>query len=106
MSFEMPHANHALPVGSRILVTGANGYISTQVIEQLLLLGYIVRGTVRAPKPWLDAYFHQKYGVDAFEPVIVKSFTNRDEIESVLDGVDGIVHAVKLFYLVKVSSSY
>ncbi|PLB54046.1 putative cinnamoyl-CoA reductase [Aspergillus steynii IBT 23096] len=89
----MPHGNHALPVGSRVLVTGANGYIATQVVEQLLLLGYVVRGTVRASKPWLDEYFHAKYGADAFEPVIVSSFSNRDEIDRALDGVDGIVHA-------------
>ncbi|KAL4915456.1 hypothetical protein BDW62DRAFT_203641 [Aspergillus aurantiobrunneus] len=42
----------ALPKGSRVLVTGANGYIAFHV-DQMLALGYTVKGTVRAPKPWL-----------------------------------------------------
>ncbi|KAI9034864.1 putative cinnamoyl-CoA reductase [Aspergillus affinis] len=88
----MSHGNLAIPVGSRVLVTGANGYIATQIIEQLLLLGYVVRGTVRAFKPWLDTYYHEKFGKDAFEQVIVSSFTNRHEIDPVLDAVDGIIH--------------
>ncbi|QMW45722.1 hypothetical protein G4B11_009177 [Aspergillus flavus] len=87
----MSNSKHALPKGSRVLVTGANGYIASHVVDQLLSHGYLVRGTIRAPKPWLSEYFAQKYG-DVFEDVIVTCFENRDDINRVLDGVDGIIH--------------
>lgn len=89
----MSNSKHALPKGSRVLVTGANGYIASHVVDQLLSHGYLVRGTIRAPKPWLSEYFAQKYG-DVFEDVIVTCFENRDDINRVLDGVDGIIHLV------------
>ncbi|EIT76397.1 hypothetical protein Ao3042_07491 [Aspergillus oryzae 3.042] len=89
----MSNSKHALPKGSRVLVTGANGYIASHVVDQLLSHGYLVRGTIRAPKPWLSEYFAQKYG-DVFEAVIVTCFENRDDINRVLDGVDGIIHLV------------
>jgi hypothetical protein len=39
-----------LPQGSRILVTGANGYIASHVVDKLLGLGHMVRGTVQCPR--------------------------------------------------------
>jgi nucleoside-diphosphate-sugar epimerase len=51
---------YALSRGSRVLVTGANGYIASHVVDQLLGPGYIVRGTVRSPKAWLDEYHEGK----------------------------------------------
>ncbi|KHJ84036.1 hypothetical protein OESDEN_16253, partial [Oesophagostomum dentatum] len=35
---------------SVVLVTGASGYVATHCVEQLLLAGYRVRGTVRSKK--------------------------------------------------------
>lgn len=40
-------SNKALPQASRILVTGANGYIASHVADQLMSEGYTVRGTAR-----------------------------------------------------------
>ncbi|GES57883.1 NAD dependent epimerase/dehydratase [Aspergillus terreus] len=88
----MRPARVALPPGSRILVTGANGYLASHVAEQLLTLGYLVRGTVRAPKPWLDQYFDERYRKGMFESVIVPSFEDKYIINRVLDDVDGVVH--------------
>ncbi|KAL4791075.1 NAD dependent epimerase/dehydratase [Aspergillus venezuelensis] len=82
----------ALPPGSRILVTGANGYIASHVADKLLGLGYIVRGSVRSEKPWLNEYFDKKYGEGRFESFIVPSFEDFDAVEKALDGVDGVVH--------------
>lgn len=91
----MDPSQYALPRGSRILVTGANGYISTHVADQLLGLGlgYSVRGTLRTEKPWLNEYFLNKYGKGRFETVVI-SLQNKDEVDRALDGVDGLIHLV------------
>jgi hypothetical protein len=51
--------------------------------------------TVRAPKPWLNEYFQQKYGPNVFETVSVETFDNKDELKSIMDGVDGVIHSVR-----------
>ena len=91
----MAKNSYVLPSGSRILVTGANGYIASHVVDKLLGLGYLVRGTVRAPKPWLNEYFEQKYGPNVFETVFVESFGNKDELEGIMQDVDGVIHSVR-----------
>ncbi|KAL4944943.1 hypothetical protein BDV06DRAFT_185961 [Aspergillus oleicola] len=83
---------YALPPGSRILVTGANGYIASHVTDKLLEIGYVVRGSVRSEKPWQNEYFHKKYGEGCFESVLVSSFEDFDAVESALEGVDGVIH--------------
>jgi nucleoside-diphosphate-sugar epimerase len=66
-----------LPQGSTILVTGANGYISSHVINQLLKYGYKARGTVRdvEKSAWLQEHFDKEYGTGNFELVEVKEIT-------------------------------
>lgn len=90
----MDPASFSLPRGSRILVTGGNGYIASHVIDKLLEIGFVVRGTVRAEKPWLSEYFHQKYGENAFETVLVTSFDDINTVERALNDVDGVIHLV------------
>ena len=90
----MDPATFALPPGSRILVTGANGYIASHVVDKLLELGYVVRGTVRSEKPWLNECFSQKYRQGSFESILVGSFEDMNSVERALDGVDGVVHLV------------
>lgn len=38
----------AVPAGSKILVTGANGFVAMWVVRTLLQSGYRVRGTIRS----------------------------------------------------------
>lgn len=90
---------YALPAGSRILVTGANGYIGSHVVDKLLGMGYRVRGSVRAPKPWLDEYFEQKYGQDVFERVLAGPLDDKNVLEQIMDGVDGVIHLVGTYPL-------
>lgn len=85
---------YALPGGARILVTGANGYIGSHVVDKLLGMGYRVRGSVRAPKPWLKEYFEKKYGQDVFEPVLADALDDKNVLERIMDGVDGVIHLV------------
>ncbi|KAJ5555814.1 NAD-dependent epimerase/dehydratase [Penicillium sp. DV-2018c] len=81
-----------LPKGSRILVTGANGFVGSNVIHHLLELGFRVRGTVRAAKPWLDKMFQDKFGEDSYESVILTNFDNVNTLFEVLDGISGVAH--------------
>lgn len=66
-----------LPQSSTILVTGANGYISSHVVDQLLKYGYKTRGTVRdvQESAWLQEHFDKEYGTGKFELVEVKETT-------------------------------
>ncbi|KAF0324080.1 aldehyde reductase ii [Colletotrichum asianum] len=80
----------ALPKGSLTLVTGANGYIGAHVIDNLLKLGYHVRGTVRAEKPWLKELF-DKYGEGAFEQVVVPHLEDEEALGHAMTGTAGVV---------------
>lgn len=84
----------ALPKGSLILVTGANGYIGSHTINVLLGLGYRVRGTVRSEKPWLSEFFHRKYDKDAFELVLVPNLEDEEALGKAMAGVSGVAHVV------------
>ncbi|KAK7224857.1 hypothetical protein V2G26_012860 [Clonostachys chloroleuca] len=82
----------ALPKGSLILVTGGNGFIASHIIDLLLQLGFRVRGTIRAKKPWLDELFQQKYGPNSFESVVIPSLEEEGPIDAAMQGVSGVVH--------------
>ncbi|CCF37374.1 NAD dependent epimerase/dehydratase [Colletotrichum higginsianum] len=82
----------ALPKGSLILVTGANGYIGSHTINTLLQLGYRIRGTVRSEKPWLTELFKNKYGEGVYEQVVVPRLDDPEALGQVMTGVDGVIH--------------
>lgn len=77
-----------LPKGSLILVTGANGYVASHVVDQFLRLGYKVRGTVRDSKKnaWVEKYFHDKYGTESFELAEVKDLADPEALKKALEG--------------------
>ncbi|KAJ5781276.1 hypothetical protein N7457_006436 [Penicillium paradoxum] len=84
--------DYYLPQGSCILVTGANGFIGSNVVHTLLELGFRVRGTVRSAKPWLDEMFQKKFGEDAYESVVLANFDDLDALMEVMEGVSGVAH--------------
>ncbi|KAH0843828.1 Aldehyde reductase 2 [Fonsecaea pedrosoi] len=81
-----------LAKGELVLVTGANGYIASHIVDLFLEEGYNVRGTVRAVKPWLIDYFVDKYGPGRFETVIVQGMENESSFDEAVKGVSGVVH--------------
>lgn len=89
-----PEMNLALPAGSTVVVTGANGYLASHTSNELLKLGYRVRGTVRSPKPWLNAFYEREFGPNSFHTVLVPDFRDPEAIEAILTGADGVVHLV------------
>ena len=46
----MTNSDSVIPPGSKVLVTGANGYIAIWLVAMLLEKGYSVRGTVRSER--------------------------------------------------------
>lgn len=69
MAFEDP----AIPKGSTVLVTGASGWVGSNVADQFLAYGYKVRGTTRDVNKaaWMKETFEKKYGSGVFELVSV-----------------------------------
>lgn len=80
----------AIPKGSTVLVTGANGYIGAHICDQLLHAGYKVRGSVRDEKKseWMVEEFEKKYGSGEFQLVTVEDITKEGAFDEALKGND------------------
>ncbi|KAG2007029.1 D-lactaldehyde dehydrogenase [Coprinopsis cinerea AmutBmut pab1-1] len=78
--------------GSKVLVTGANGFIAIWVVRRLLEEGYSVRGTVRAASKasHLKDIF-KSYG-EKLEVVVVPDFTKEGAFDELIKGMDAIQH--------------
>ncbi|KAH8893568.1 NAD(P)-binding protein, partial [Thozetella sp. PMI_491] len=88
----MAPTSFSIPRGSWVLVTGANGYIASHVVDTLLGLGFRVRGTIREDKPWLVQFFEEKYGKGKFESVVIPVMEEDDAFDAAMEGVSGVVH--------------
>ncbi|KAK7472052.1 hypothetical protein VKT23_000163 [Stygiomarasmius scandens] len=87
-----------VPTGSKILVSGANGYIAAWLVRYLLEREYLVRGTVRSEEKakFLRNLF-KGYG-DKFEAVIVDDMTAEGAFDDAVKGVDAIEHTASPFH--------
>ncbi|KAK0757255.1 hypothetical protein N5P37_009971 [Trichoderma harzianum] len=83
---------YAIPPGSLVLVTGANGYIASHIVNELLELGFKVRGTVREEKPWIDRFFEEKYGKGRFESIVVRAMEDDKAFALAAAGTSGVIH--------------
>lgn len=79
----------AIPQGSTVLVTGVNGYIGSHTADQLLSLGYKVRGTVRdaSRAQWVKPLFDQKYGEGKFELFVVPQIDAAGAFDEAVKGM-------------------
>ncbi|KAI0653465.1 hypothetical protein C8Q70DRAFT_1091586 [Cubamyces menziesii] len=83
---------------SRVLVTGANGFVGCWIIRRLLDGGYQVRAVVRSDDKAraISALMAKKYpGSDttgAFETVVVADIAVDGAFDECLDGIGGIIH--------------
>ena len=84
----MTSTDFILPQGSLVLVTGANGFIASHIVDQLLQRGYGVRGTVRnvAKASWLQELFDKHYGSGKFELAGISDYTNPEAFIDALKG--------------------
>jgi len=78
----------AVPKGSTVLVTGANGYLGMHVVDQLLTSGYKVRGTVRDSEKaqWTTEYFDEKYGKGNYEASVVADLSQEGAFDHLIKG--------------------
>ncbi|KAI8296348.1 Aldehyde reductase 2 [Colletotrichum sp. SAR11_240] len=87
-----------LPKDSTIVVSGANGFIASHIVDQLLAAGYRVRGTVRdaAKYSWLSTHFEKTYGPGRFTLHAVPEVTRNGAFDEVLKGADGAIHTIAI----------
>jgi len=85
MSFES-----AIPRGSTVLVTGANGFIASHVADQLLQAGFKVKGTVRSEDKGklITEIFEKRHGKDAFSYAVVEDMAAEDAFRDAMKGED------------------
>ncbi|CAJ2513042.1 Uu.00g011610.m01.CDS01 [Anthostomella pinea] len=88
----------ALPAGSLVLVTGANGLVATHVVNEALSYGYRVRGTVRDPHKcaWLQEFYDKKYGPGKFELIQVKRLDEEGSLGEAVKGCAGVIHVASI----------
>ncbi|KAM5349895.1 hypothetical protein ACJ41O_006400 [Fusarium nematophilum] len=88
----------ALPSGSLIVVSGANGFIGSHICDQLLAIGYRVRGTVRSLERsgWLKEYFRKKYRAAKFELVEVPEIDKDGAFDEAVAGAQGVIHSASI----------
>lgn len=89
-----PASELAIAKGDVVVVSGANGFIASHVVDQLLLAGYRVRGTVRDTKKsrWLIDFFGDKHGPGKFELIEVKEMAAPGAFDDAVKGASGFIH--------------
>jgi len=82
-----------IPQGSLVLVTGANGFIGSHVVDQLLQAGYKVRGTVRTESKgtWVKEHFDAKYGAGKLELAVVPDMSAKSAYDDAVKGESRLV---------------
>ncbi|WAO84716.1 Rhodanese domain-containing protein [Fusarium falciforme] len=91
----MSESPTAIPQGSWVLVTGANGYSGSHVVMELLKHGFNVRGTVRNLEysQWLLDHPSVKPFVDQGRVELVLADTSKpDDFDEAVKGVAAVIH--------------
>jgi nucleoside-diphosphate-sugar epimerase len=88
--------NRAIPPGSLVVVTGANGFIASHVADQFLEARYRVRGTVRNihRAGWLQGFFDQRYVPDKFGLIEAPKMEAPGAFDEAVKGASGVAHVV------------
>ncbi|KAF4968554.1 hypothetical protein FSARC_4069 [Fusarium sarcochroum] len=93
-----PLENLAVPQGSTVLVTGANGLLGSHIADQFLEYGYKVRGTVRDTErdAWLQALFDKKHGEGKFELFKVADLAAEGAFDDAVKGTSIVAHTASI----------
>ena len=93
----------AIPAGSWVLVTGANGFLASHIISQFLKRGFRVRGTARdvSKAAWLIEGPFKSYAEDGvFELVAVPNLGADGAYDEAVKGVAAILHVAYITRIV------
>lgn len=74
---------------TKVLITGANGFLATNVIIELLSRGYLVRGLLRN----LNSY---TYGQHPNLELLQGDFTDKDFFQKSVSGCDYVIHTAAI----------
>ncbi|KAK1703504.1 NAD dependent epimerase/dehydratase [Colletotrichum lupini] len=90
-----PERKFAIPKGSMVLVTGANGFIGSHVCNELLQLGFNVRGTVRdvTKCAWLPEALKRQRPKGDFMLVSLPDMEKEGAFDAAVEGVSAVIHA-------------
>lgn len=95
----MAEPNTTIPNGSWVLVTGATGYVASQVVKQFLERGYKVRGSVRDLKKasWLvDDVFKTYADRGDLELVVVPDLAADHAFDEAVKGMSAVAHVASI----------
>ncbi|OCK81425.1 NAD(P)-binding protein [Lepidopterella palustris CBS 459.81] len=84
----------ALPKNSLILVTGATGYIASNIIAEALSIGYRVRGTIRSQSKANETA--KVFSSPRYETAIVSDMASPGAFDEAVKGVDAIIHTASV----------
>lgn len=85
-----------VPVSSRILVTGANGFIASHCIVHLLSAGFEVVGTVRTEEKAKQVLAQQSHS-PALSLKITPDITDLHAFDEAIQGCSGVLHLASPF---------
>lgn len=82
----------AIQPPTKVLVTGANGFIASWVVRDLLEQGYFVKGTVRSVEKgeYLKNYFANY--TSKLEVIVIEDITKEGAFDEAVKGVEAIAH--------------
>jgi uncharacterized protein YbjT (DUF2867 family) len=89
---QLSDSDTAFPPGSLVLVTGASGFIASHIVDQLLLAGYYVRGTVRDEKKaaWTTALFAERHSGNKYSAIVVPEMSTSGAFDEAIKGLSAI----------------
>jgi len=83
---------------TKVMVTGASGFVAAHVLDLLLKEGFQVRGTVRSQKKADQLIAKYPQYKDRLEFVFVEDIAKPDAFEGTLDGISAVFHVASPFH--------
>jgi FlaA1/EpsC-like NDP-sugar epimerase len=82
-----------------VLVTGATGFIGAHVVDNLLARGFSVRGSTRSKAKGDQMMAARPEYASKLDFVVVEDFTKIGVFDSVMDGIDAVIHVASVCHL-------